>query len=86
MHGVEANHLRTVRVRERAPSGETVWGGDVEVFALVGHLKALKAYAWSRPTPEGTPRFYAVLHVGSVDSAAEAVRASIADARKARSA
>jgi hypothetical protein len=90
MHGVDAKHLRTVHVHERTPDGtETVWEGDVEVFMLLGHPQATKAYAWSEPTPTGGRRFFAALHVGAVDSAARAVQGSIlvdaqAAARKAQ--
>lgn len=81
MHGVEAAHIETVHVDERH-EGERVWEGDVEVFALTGHTLATKAYAWSEPGKEGRRRFFAVLHVGAIDSAAMAVRGSIlADAR-----
>jgi hypothetical protein len=47
LHGCESKHLRTVRVREKGPTGKTVWRGEVEVFSLVRHPKAMKAYAWS---------------------------------------
>jgi transposase InsO family protein len=86
LHKVDAKHVKTVRVRETSPTG-TVWRGDVEVFWLVGHRKALKAYAWSQPTMGNGRRFYVVLHVGAIDSAAKAVQASIVDdAQKALSA
>ncbi len=84
LHGVEARHIETVHVHEVAPTGETVWDGDVEVFALTGHPKASRAYAWSEATTGTKRRFFAVLHIAPVDSAAQAVRASIlADARSA---
>jgi hypothetical protein len=85
MHGVEATHLRTEHVHERTPDGkETVWEGDVEVFELVGHPQATRAYAWSEATTGTKRRFFAVLHVGEIDTPAKAVQASIlADAHKA---
>jgi hypothetical protein len=57
----------------------------VEVFALSGHPKAKKAYAWSHR--EGTngqgERFVAVLEIPPVESPVTAVRASIvADGKK----
>ena len=63
--------------------GQTVWQGDVEVFELVGHPKAKRAYAWSYAT-EGTKRRYiAVLELGPVKDAVTAVRAAIAaDAKR----
>jgi hypothetical protein len=83
MHGCEAKHLETVHVHERTPATrETVWEGDVEVFALSGHPSALRAYAWSEATTGSKRRFFAVIQAGSVTSAAQAVQASIlTDAR-----
>jgi len=77
LHGCEARHLATDHVHEVAPTGETVWDGDVEVFEVVGHPQASRCYAWSEPTPAGKRRFFAALHVGAVDSAARAVQGSI---------
>jgi hypothetical protein len=83
MHDCGARHIETVHVREVAPTGEVVWEGDVELFELVGHAKAKKAYAWSETTTGKKRRFFAALHVGKVDSAAQAVRGSIlADATR----
>jgi hypothetical protein len=86
LHGCESRHVGTVYVHEVAPStGETVWKGDVEVFALTGNPQAARCYAWSEPTPGGKRRFFAALHVGKVDSAARAVQGSIiVDAKAAR--
>jgi hypothetical protein len=81
LHGVEAKHLETIHVDERH-EGERVWEGDVEVFALTGHPLATKAYAWSEATTGTKRRFFAVLHVAPIDSAAKAVQGSIlADAK-----
>jgi hypothetical protein len=82
LHGCEATHVETIAVHERSPSGETVWQGDVEAFALAGHPKASKAFAWSEATTGTKRRFFAVLGLGPVTGAAAAVRASVlADAR-----
>lgn len=82
MHGCKARHVETARVHETAPTGEVVWSGVVEVFELIGHASAQRAYAWSEATKGTRRRFFAVVHVGRVDSAAAAVRASIlADSR-----
>ena len=85
LEGVESRHLGTFPVHETAPgTNETVWRGDVEMFALVGHPKATNAYAWSEATTGSKRRFFVVLHAPPVDSPAAAVRASImADAIKA---
>jgi hypothetical protein len=37
LHDCGAKHVETVHVTERAPNGELVWDGDVEVFDLLGH-------------------------------------------------
>jgi hypothetical protein len=57
---------------------ETVWEGAVSVFAIKGHDKANRCYAWTSPI-EGSKkrRFYAVLNIPPVDSPQKAVRASI---------
>lgn len=57
--------------------GATVWEGDVQVFALVGHPTAKRCYAWSHASEGTKRRFYAVLHAPPVDSPLTAVRASI---------
>jgi len=76
MHGCEPTWVESVPVTETF-NGETVWDGDVQVFA-VDHPKTKRAYAWSYAT-EGTKRkFVAVLHLGPVTDAITAVRASIA--------
>ena len=93
MQGCESRHVETVHVHEKTPDGsETVWEGDIEVFALTGHAAATRAYAWSEATTGTTRRFFAVLRVAPIDSPAKAVQASIwtdakaaADAKKALS-
>jgi hypothetical protein len=49
LHGVESRHVDTVHVRE-VHAGQLVWEGDIEVFQLVKHPKAKKAFAWSEAT------------------------------------
>ena len=59
-------------------SEQPVWEGVVHVFDLEGHPTATRAYAWSSPIEGSTKRrFYAVLHVPPISSAAKAVRAAI---------
>jgi len=85
MHGVSAEHVGTEHVKEIASTGETVWDGDAEIFALAAHPKAKRAYAWSEATTGTKRRFFAVLHTEPVTDAAAAVRVSIlADARTLR--
>lgn len=61
-HGCRATLSQTVPATETS-GGKTVWEGVVHVFAIHGHAKTDKAYAWSSPI-EGTSkrRFFAVLH------------------------
>lgn len=78
LHGVESRHLESVPIKETF-QGRTVWEGIVEVFELVGHPKAPKAYAWAHDTgdPKRPRRHVTVLHIAPIDSPIAAVRASI---------
>jgi hypothetical protein len=76
LHGVEAQHIESVPVKETF-QGKTVWEGIVEVFDLRDHPKAPRAYAWMHDTDDGRKRDVTVLHVPPVDSPLAAVRASI---------
>ena len=38
-------------------NGETVWAGEVQVFDLVKHSKAKRAYTWSHATTGTRPAF-----------------------------
>ena len=77
LHRCQARYRDTVYVRE-THEGETAWRGDVAVFDLDGHGYASVCYAWSEPVPgSDRHRFYAVLHIPPVQSAADAVRAVI---------
>jgi hypothetical protein len=76
-HGGRANFAQSVPVKE-LHAGKTVWEGVVHVFDLADNPKATRAYAWSSPI-EGSDkrRFFAVLHMGAINSPADAVRAAI---------
>lgn len=76
LHGVEARHVESVRVKETF-QGKTVWEGIVEVFDLVGHPKAHRAYAWAHDGERPKESSVAVLHIAPITSAAEAVRAAL---------
>ena len=75
MYALEATWIETVPVHE-VFRGETVWRGEVEVFAVI-HPQTARAYAWSHTTTGTKRRFHAVLGVPPIDSALLAVRASI---------
>lgn len=74
LHGCDSSHLRSVPVCETV-EGKTLWDGVVEVFSLKGHPKAGLAYAWSQPTEDGGRSYVAVLGIGPIKTAADAVRA-----------
>lgn len=77
LHGCDSIHVETVEVIESF-GGETVWEGTVEVFDLIDHPTAQRAYAWAYETDEGKLRYVAVLREPPVDSPEAAVRAAIA--------
>jgi hypothetical protein len=56
--------------------GKTVWEGEVEVFALTGHPKASRGYAWAYDNGNGS-EIVAVLELPPVISPKTAVQASI---------
>src|SRR3954451_15662935 len=77
-------YLREVTYVVESFRGQTVWEGAVHVFDLEGHPLATVCYAWTSPVGEGDRRrFYAVLGAPPINSAADAVRASIVADRKA---
>jgi len=45
-NGCDSRHVKSVPVTEIF-RGEVIWDGIVEVFDLIGHPKAKRAYAWS---------------------------------------
>lgn len=78
LHKCGAVWRKTVPVHE-VFQGKTVWQGDVEVFDLMGHPKAKRAYAWSHldGKKDERTRFVAVLEIPPVESAETAVRVQI---------
>jgi hypothetical protein len=76
VHECESRHVETVPLHE-THDGETVWNGAVEVFDLLGHPRATRAYAWSEAATGAKRRFFVVLHVPPVDSPVAALRVSI---------
>jgi hypothetical protein len=72
MHKCGAHWLRTEPVHETF-RGKTVWRGEVEVFGLIGHPKARRAYAWSHQVE----RVVAVLELPPVTDAQSAVKVVI---------
>jgi hypothetical protein len=75
-HGCDSSHVKSVPVTERY-AGEVAWQGTVEVFDLVGHPKAKRAYAWSYRDGDQI-KSVAVLEIPPVDSPGSAVKVAIA--------
>lgn len=77
LHGVESKHIESVPIKETF-QGKTVWEGAVEVFELVGHPKAQRAYASAHDTDDPKKRRHVtILHLGPITSPLLAVRAAI---------
>jgi hypothetical protein len=70
--GCPAKHVETVMAVE-VFRDKVMWQGSVEVFDLVGHPKAKRAYGWQ----EGED-FTSVLEIPPVDCPNAAVRTAIA--------
>jgi hypothetical protein len=75
MHKCKAAHERSAVVVEKF-GGKTVWEGVVESFALTGHLKAKRCYAWCYHDGKEI-RYVNALEIPPVKSPETAVRASI---------
>lgn len=82
-HGGAASFVQSVPVSDTF-EGQPAFNGTVAVFDLAGRPKATRAYVWTREIPDGKARTYAVLHLGPVQSPADAVRAAIVAEGKAR--
>lgn len=81
LHGVKATWIESVPVRE-VFNKLVAWEGEVEVFALDGHPKAKKCYAWQYRDKDET-KTVTVLEIPPVDSPQTAVQVAIAnEARK----
>ncbi len=76
MHGCESLHVESVPVKE-VFEGQTAWQGTVEVFDLIGHPKAKRAYAWTHRVGDQN-KTVAVLEIPPVDSPESAVKVAIA--------
>jgi len=76
MHSCKATHEQSVAVVEMLGNA-TVWEGVVESFALTGHPKAKRCYAWSYQD-NGETQYVNVLEIPPVVSPKTAVQAAIA--------
>jgi hypothetical protein len=75
MHRCAAVHLESVPIREMF-GANVAWEGVVEVFAIQGHPKAKRCYAWNYELGAAS-QFVTVLEIPPVTDAQTAVRASI---------
>jgi hypothetical protein len=77
MYGLRSEWVESVPIRE-VFKGELVFEGEIQAFA-VEHPKATRAYAWSHAVGDtGRRKFFALLGVPPINSALDALRASIA--------
>lgn len=77
LHGCRARLREVVRFTERH-GDEVAWDGVVHVFDVTGIADVSTCFAWSSPIGDtDRRRFYAVLAIPPVNTAADAVRASI---------
>lgn len=83
LHQCEASHTRTESVRQEV-NGSVLWSGKVEVFALVGHDRALRCYAWGDLNEANQWEVTTVLAIPPVVSSETAVLAALAAKIKAQ--
>lgn len=83
LHRCEASHSRTEAVRQ-VVNGQVLWDGKVEVFALLGHDRALRCYAWGHVDDDARWEVTTVLAIPPVVSAETAVLAAFAARLKER--
>jgi hypothetical protein len=79
-HGCDSRHVESVPVTEHF-EGKVAWQGTVEVFDLIGHPNAKRAYAWTYRDGDQN-KTIAVLAIPPVESPQSAVK--VAMAAKAR--
>lgn len=75
LYGCNGTHLRSEPIQE-SYGAKIVWDGVVEIFS-VDHDKTSLAYGWVQETDTGSKRYVAVLGLPPVQSARDAVQASI---------
>src|SRR5262249_39084759 len=74
LHSCPSQHIETAPVCE-ASQGITLWAGHVEVFAIIGHLRTERCYAWiERIGRRRRVRFFAVLGTRLIKSPLDAVK------------
>lgn len=81
-HNCNSKHVSSAVVVERF-EGKIAWRGKVEVFDLIGHPKAKRAYAWTYRDGDQN-KTVTVLEQPPVDSPQSAVRLAIASKARAK--
>jgi hypothetical protein len=76
MHHCKASHEASTPILETFRN-QKVWEGVVETFALTGHPRAKRCYAWSYQD-KGETQYVTALEIPPVESPITAVRAAIA--------
>ena len=77
VHGCDSVHVRSEAVHE-VFQGLIAWQGTVEVFDLIGHAKAKRAYVWQYEDDDKRTKTVTVLEIPPVDSPQTAVKVAIA--------
>jgi hypothetical protein len=82
-HHCRAEWIATGPIKQ-VIEGRTIWEGDVETFALIGHPKARRAFAWAQPKGRQgrEDRVVTILEIPPVDSAEKAVNIAVAEEGK----
>jgi hypothetical protein len=75
-HGCDSRHVESVPVKEKFEE-QMAWKGTVEVFHLIAHPRAKRAYAWCYRDGDQI-KTVAVLEIRPVDSPQSAVKVAIA--------
>ncbi|SRR6266576_4637747 len=78
----DSKHVESVPVVEQS-EGQTAWEGTVEVFDLIGHPQAKRAYAWSYRDGDKI-KSVTILEIPPVDSPQSAVKVAIAAKARAK--
>jgi len=73
LYRCDSMHVQSVHIHETIQE-KAIWDADVEVFLLVNHSRAKRAYAWSYTDDFGQLRDMTILGVPPINSAVEAVR------------
>jgi hypothetical protein len=77
VHGCDSVHVRSESVHE-VFQGRTAWQGTVEVFDLIDHPKAKRAYVWQYEDDDKRIKTVSVLEIPPVNSPQSAVKVAIA--------